>query len=543
MAFTRTNFLLSAREKRTVVANLPPDQGSPEHKHAGKYLSLIIGLPLLTFMGNILILSLSPYSLSPDEAHYFEWSSSLDWSYYSKGPLIALMIRFFRNFTSSPFWSVKLVAISCHFLFISTLSYSLYRHYSSKIAATTLSLTVGMLIFIQTGVLATTDPPCALLWLVAVLCLRNALFARSAAAKTNRKRLNPWILAGIATGLGIWAKYTTVSLVVGLVAYCLITPHGRRLLFTKPFIIFCSTAGLFLLPIIYWNYQNGWVNFAHNSHHISKGSSLRPEKFFELIGAQIGLVGPIQLFLLLLAVASLVRILLKQRSDRNLPGLFYILTSLPLLLICLAVSLKKSVYANWPMPIYIGGLLALTEAMKHDLMSTKKLLKYAHAYAGMAVVIAYSAFLGATFYLPGKILPTKKLVGWIEVAEWVEHHRENYGHEAKLITDTYGVASELHAHLPGHPSVLCANLGDRRMNQHDIWMKAKRQEIEKQLKNEEALVILKSPQSIEKMKVFFEKMELIDHHVVKLSGDSIRNFSLYRVQKYHGRLFEPPTGR
>ncbi|MBI3329506.1 MAG: glycosyltransferase family 39 protein, partial [Nitrospinae bacterium] len=30
--------------------------------------------------------------LSPDEAHYWEWSRRLDWSYYSKGPLVAYLI-------------------------------------------------------------------------------------------------------------------------------------------------------------------------------------------------------------------------------------------------------------------------------------------------------------------------------------------------------------------------------------------------------------------------------------------------------------------
>ena len=37
----------------------------------------------------------SPYALdlSPDEAHYWDWSRHLDWSYYSKGPLVACLIR------------------------------------------------------------------------------------------------------------------------------------------------------------------------------------------------------------------------------------------------------------------------------------------------------------------------------------------------------------------------------------------------------------------------------------------------------------------
>src|SRR5262249_18463378 len=33
-----------------------------------------------------------PLDLSGDEAHYWEWSRHLDWSYYSKGPLVAYVI-------------------------------------------------------------------------------------------------------------------------------------------------------------------------------------------------------------------------------------------------------------------------------------------------------------------------------------------------------------------------------------------------------------------------------------------------------------------
>ena len=33
-----------------------------------------------------------PLDLAPDEAHYWDWSRHLDWSYYSKGPLVAYLI-------------------------------------------------------------------------------------------------------------------------------------------------------------------------------------------------------------------------------------------------------------------------------------------------------------------------------------------------------------------------------------------------------------------------------------------------------------------
>src|SRR6266852_3208751 len=34
-----------------------------------------------------------PLDLAPDEAHYWDWSRHLDWSYYSKVPVVAYLIR------------------------------------------------------------------------------------------------------------------------------------------------------------------------------------------------------------------------------------------------------------------------------------------------------------------------------------------------------------------------------------------------------------------------------------------------------------------
>lgn len=44
-------------------------------------------------VGSIYLAFLCPYTLIEDEAHYWEWSRRLDWSYYSKGPGIAVLIR------------------------------------------------------------------------------------------------------------------------------------------------------------------------------------------------------------------------------------------------------------------------------------------------------------------------------------------------------------------------------------------------------------------------------------------------------------------
>src|SRR3954451_17353019 len=70
-----------------------------------------------------------PLDLAPDEAHYWDWSRHLDWSYYSKGPLVALLIRgscelfgpWSEALTGTQVLAVRLPAIVCGVLLLVSL--------------------------------------------------------------------------------------------------------------------------------------------------------------------------------------------------------------------------------------------------------------------------------------------------------------------------------------------------------------------------------------------------------------------------------------
>src|SRR5437764_11537544 len=70
-----------------------------------------------------------PLDLAPDEAHYWDWSRHLDWSYYSKGPLVAYLIRagcalagaWSQAFTSTDMLAVRLPAVVCGSLLLVSL--------------------------------------------------------------------------------------------------------------------------------------------------------------------------------------------------------------------------------------------------------------------------------------------------------------------------------------------------------------------------------------------------------------------------------------
>src|SRR5262249_13193030 len=67
---------------------------------------------------------------APDEAHYWDWSRHLDWSYYSKGPLVAYLIRagcalagsWSERLAGSDMLAVRLAAVLCGSLPLVSLS-------------------------------------------------------------------------------------------------------------------------------------------------------------------------------------------------------------------------------------------------------------------------------------------------------------------------------------------------------------------------------------------------------------------------------------
>ena len=69
--------------------------------HRGLALSWLLGLALL----HLWMIASGHWPLIADEAHYWEWSRRLDWSYYSKGPMVAYLIALpTRLGANTEFW-------------------------------------------------------------------------------------------------------------------------------------------------------------------------------------------------------------------------------------------------------------------------------------------------------------------------------------------------------------------------------------------------------------------------------------------------------
>lgn len=476
-------------------------------------------------------IALSPLGLAPDEAHYWEWSRRLDLSYYSKGPLVAVLIRMSTSLLGDTQFAVRLPALVCFSLFSLVFYLFIQRIYSSRAALVSWIALRSTLMFVQMGVVMTTDAPAALFWLLALVC------AYAAAIEEWRWS---WLLVGLFIGLGFLAKYTVILLYAGLLLTLFLCPMLRSHLRSWQLYAGVAICAFVISPVLWWNAQHGWVNFAHNAGHVVRdsGFAIRPGYFLELLGGQLGLVGPLLFVGLCLALWDGW----KAFREGDARAGFFLWSSAPLIVLTVGVSWWKRVYANWPLPIYIGALALLVHIVllrkRGVLTRFQGLIKPAIALNLALTVLAHLPFLGVTLGVSGKYLTTKKLVGWQELGTTVDAALGSSGRF--VLADDYEVASEIAFYTPSRPRVYCDYLDDRRMNQYDIWQGLQHEG------GKDAIIVLKDPNKITQLASRFASIEPVLPHpslAVRYSNSALSSFYLFRGNRYDGSLPAIPARR
>lgn len=409
--------------------------------------------------------------LSPDEAHYWEWSRRLDWSYYSKGPLVAWLIGLTRNIFGDTVISIRILAVIMLSLG-SIIIYSLTREIAnSSVRDESDSKKAGLIAFLCMqiiplfsvyGIVFTIDSPLILLWSCSLYFFYKAI--------KNENDYKNWILLGFFIGLGLLAKYTMSLFIICGFIYLFIT---EKKLLAKPYpylaLLICL---LVFSPVIYWNFINDWVTVKHTAGqaHIDSGFSLSISSFFEFIGSQFGVITPL-LFIMLLSVPFKIHNIVDKKA-----WIFLLSFSLPVLILFLLKSLQGKVQANWAMPGYISLLIAFAIIWSKDILIfqkeiTKKTKILITAFL-IALLVNIAGLYPHFFQIPAKLDPSARLRGWSNLAKEVDKLRDNLqksGESILIFSDSYQVASEMAFYLKGNPITYCINFTNRRMNQYDLW--------------------------------------------------------------------------
>ena len=418
---------------------------------------LLLVLLMLSFFRISLILT-GPFDLTPDEAHYWEWSRRLDWSYYSKGPMIAWLIRigtgiFGNTVLGVRAFAVLLSALSSLLLF--RLGKELYDERTGFAAALLIQIVPLFSVF---GILLTIDAPFIFFWILSLYLFHRIV------RKDGEASLVSWSLLGIATGLGMLTKYTMAFFPFSALLFMIFQKDSRKFLKTAGPYFAIIISMLVFSPVLFWNAANGWVTLKHTAGqaHIHEGFVLSVRTFAEFLGSQFGVLTPVLFVMLFMALRKL-------RSSPE--GSFLFWFSMPIFVFFALKSLQGKVQVNWALTGYITTLVAFSAVYIRgwdNLRSTIRLATAASVTLALAATLV--AHFPSAFKLPDRLDPSLRLVGWKGLGKEASM---SYGELSRqgpafVFSDSYQVASELAFYMEGNPVTYCANIG-RRMNQYDLW--------------------------------------------------------------------------
>lgn len=478
----------------------------------------------------------TPLNLSPDEAHYWEWSRRLDWSYYSKGPVVAWLIALGTTVWGDTQWGVRFPALLNATALMVGMYWFLAKNIDTHIAFWSVALLHSGVFFFSLGLGMTTDAPCLFAWFLALVFAYGATF--------SKEPFNSWQWAGMFAGIAALSKYTAVIIFPAFFLTFLVVPTLRSQLCKPSFWLGWGMSIIALFPVIFWNYRHGWVNFLHNSNHLipQNGSRLRAEHILEVFLACAFMVGPLLVCVLAHFIWNNMGLRMPRHYPQNILAriCFFLIPGLCLVGVCLAVALQKRVYPNWIAPAFLYLTIASAFAWKHtdrNLNTYQKWVKAGLILNSSVVIVGITGVLGFTWGLPPSRLPTKKLIGWRELGAAVGTLTKNLGNtRLPIVADSYEVASELAFYTPANPAVYCARIDERRMNQYDIWGGWNN------LMGETVLLVLRSDHVPESLSVHFKEVKTVGSPFsVTSDGDILRTFYFFVGTGYDGA--EPENGK
>ncbi len=426
-----------------------------------------------------------PLDLAPDEAHYWQWSRHLAWSYYSKGPLVAWLIwascevfgPLSESLVGSPMLAVRLPALAAHATLLAgwyVLAASTLKSHRAALATVAIAMTLPPVI--ASAVLMTIDPPFLACWCWATIGVWKGLNGRS---------VRWWLLAGVCSALGVMAKYPMVLLPCGVFGYLLFT---RRVELKRTgFWLFAFGSIVGLVPVLIWNATNDWVTFRHVGTQAA-GTSGSGVRWFGPITYVAGQAA----FLIGVWFVVWVAAVWRTRRSTDPATAFLWWTCVPVWSVFALASFKASGQLNWPAAAYVTGLV-LCVAWVRDRLAAPN---HKHVARLVSFGIALGVGLSTLVHFPGlmrsalasaagppterdptpirKFDPTARLRGWKTLATEVDviraRVRSETGEEPLVAGTVWNVPGELGVYCKGHPETYSFGLAMAdRHSQYDMW--------------------------------------------------------------------------
>jgi 4-amino-4-deoxy-L-arabinose transferase-like glycosyltransferase len=420
---------------------------------------LIVSLLNLVYLGVA-----CPLDLSPDEAHYWDWSRQLDWCYYSKGPLVAWLIRWSCEVFGQTAFAVRCPAVVCGGLLLLGLGrIAAWSSRSERFALLVVLLAITLPPFSAASILMTIDPPFLACWAWATVAIQ-------------RQR---WKLAGLCVAVGTLAKTTMLLFPACLGLLLLVQPTWRSGKFV-PFLLLGSVG---LLPVVVWNLTHDFVGLRHLLGHADNGG--KPADWFSPLAFVGGQSGLLLAFWFIVWLCSIWKYRPGPEQNRDDALLWWL--SCPVFVLFLLASYRTTGQPNWPAAGYITGFV-LAVSVVRNAGSTVRILLIGTVVLGLSLSVAlrwpnlirpiFAMLVPAPTVLAPtpvrRLDPTARLVGWRTLASALDdlRHEQNakLSEEVLLAGMAWTIPGELAFYCEGHPVAYSfgAAVGDR-ASQYDVW--------------------------------------------------------------------------
>lgn len=377
-----------------------------------------------------LALHWSGLNLYVDEAQYWTWAQALDWGYYSKPPVIAVLIAVTTSLFGDSELAIKSGAMIVYPL-TTLMLYALARRlFDARIAFWTAVSFFTLPGVAFSSLIISTDVPLFLCWTCALYALHRAV---------NADGWRWWLLLGVACGVGLLTKYTMGIFAVSTLLWFAITP-GLRAQFAKPGPYLTTlVAAVIFAPNLWWNHTHGWPTFQHTADisNLESGPGLHWDELQEFLSGQAAIMGPVLFVALLVLVARVKQWWLSPH------GRFLACFTLPFLLLISVQALLGRANANWAAMTYAAGTLWvvawLLQANRRGVLVAGLVVNL----VAMIVAYHYHAIAHATGReLTRKTDYYKRVQGWdVLGAKVVERLAQNPG--TRLLSNERDTISEL----------------------------------------------------------------------------------------------------
>ena len=344
--------------------------------------------------------------LGDDEAYYWLWSQTLDWSYFDHPGGVAWAVAASTSVLGDTALAVRLPSLLASAALAALLAWEAPPRARVWVAA--LGLFVPALGLI--GVFAAPDALFLLAWLA------TALLARRLVAEAS---VGAWALVGLGVGATLLLKVTGVLLAGGLVTWSLASPDRRAWWRTPGPWVAIAVMALAACPTLAWNLVHDWPTVRFHA----VGRHTHGVDFWMGGGTWLAV------HLVLLTPPLIWAIVRGARGEDH----FWVWVSLPCWVVFTVAAFCVPTKVHWWAPAWVT-LLPLAGRVFAD-----------RVRVALPTVLVLAAIHGAVLVLavapPAPLAPaTAELRGWSDLARALSHDHPD---ATAWVTPRYQLSSQL----------------------------------------------------------------------------------------------------